>query len=271
MARYTSPALTFLGLALMIAAMAACDEQCEDRPTGAADLEQIGFRNPITGVCESFGGTTGSGDNCGDFGGDRDLAEPAPNPDYAQCFAGCEGLDETSCTDAPGCRAIYLSDCPADAVCDSINYNFVDCWGVAPASPDPSLACEGLDAYNCSRSQDCAARHLQDLNGNLGEFESCASETGVGPEGSCVGEPACNSLPPDCPSGTVPGRDETCWTGFCIPLDECDQIPACGSLGERDCVDRADCAPDYRGEDCTCDATGCTCADFTFAGCGERS
>jgi hypothetical protein len=276
MARFISPALTALGLALMVAALAACDDDTCDVPvsSGAPDIEDApGLRNPETGICESVGGPgIPGGDNCGDFGGDNNsggLAEPAPLPDHAQCFAGCEGLDEPTCTDTASCRAIYLSDCPFGTECLVSNYEFVDCWGVAPASPDSSLECEGLNAYNCSRSDGCSAQHGQAEVGGLGGFERCVAERDTSGPGSCVGEPACDAPPPDCPAGTIAGRTDECWTGFCVPLDECDQVLACSSLGERDCIGRADCGPDYRGDNCTCDATGCTCTDLTFGGCGD--
>lgn len=267
MHRFTSSALTVLGLALMAAAMAACfeDDDCllEAEPGLEAPPE---YRNPQTGQCEAGAVTGGGGGACGDFGGNADRA-PAEPPDMAFCFVGCEGLDEASCTETAGCRAIYLSDCPPDADCDTTNYNYADCWGVAPSGPDPSLECAGLDAFSCSRAEHCSARHIQSETGGVGFFESCVDEMTDSEVGSCVGEPACDSLPPDCPDGTVAGRDADCWTGFCIPLDECDQVPACGSLDEPSCVGRADCAPDYRGENCTCDELGCSCADFTFIEC----
>jgi hypothetical protein len=43
---------------------------------------------------------------------------------------------------------------------------------------------------------------------------------------------------------------------------------ACEDLStEPACIDRADCAPTYLGVDCTCDANGCTCADWLFDTC----
>lgn len=274
MTRFTSGALAALGLALMVLAMAGCfeDDDCEEVPvgTGAPEVDSPGYRNPDTGTCDYIGpGPGGGGGNCGDFGG-SDLAEPAPLPDYAICFGGCEGLDEATCTETPSCRAIYVSDCPANADCDeTVGYSFADCWGTAPASPDPNLECAGLDAYQCSRSESCSARHGQNEVGGVGPYESCVAESTTGGPGSCVGEPACDTLPPDCPADTVPGRDADCWTGFCIPLDECDEIPACDSLDEQTCIEsRSDCGPSYRGEDCTCDAVSCTCTTLVFTGCG---
>ena len=221
MSRFASPALTILGFALMIAAMAACieDDDCPvETGAGLEAPDHPGYRNPETGLCEGGGTPGGSGGECGDFGGDRDPIEP---PDMALCFGGCEGLDEATCAGTDGCRAIYLSDCPPLADCTDIAYTFADCWGVAPSGPDPSLECAGLDPFSCSRAEHCSARHAQSDAGTLGLFESCVDELAGGPEGSCVGEPACDAPTPECPEGTVAGRDAVCWTGYCIPLDAC--------------------------------------------------
>lgn len=49
----------------------------------------------------------------------------------------------------------------------------------------------------------------------------------------CSGIVACDSLPPQCPEGTLPevGPDGGCWTGACIPVEACDPVPGCEHCG----------------------------------------
>ena len=87
---------------------------------------------------------------------------------------------------------------------------------------------------------------------------------------TCDGPVFCDSLPPTCPEGTLPGIQNGCWTGTCIPLDECGgPPPACESLGsEEECVSRADCTAVYDGFGCTCYPDGtCTCEELVYTHC----
>lgn len=288
MTRFTAHLITGVGVALTALALAACHhEDCV--ALGEADV--AGYRNPETGRCESFGG---GGTDCGSFGVDGEAPERA-QLDMAFCFGGCEGLDEQTCLATAECRGIYAGD------------DFVDCWGTSPSGPAPELSCEGLDAWSCQRTDHCSAVHASDGGAGAGEFLSCRDEkvgcyssdecgggtctaeteclappggsdaavcygfcegNPPGGPGSCVGEITCDTPEPACPSGTLPGRANGCWTGYCIPHAECDALPECSSLGEAECVSRADCTASYRGIDCTCDASGCSCGSYLFDSCG---
>ena len=77
----------------------------------------------------------------------------------------------------------------------------------------------------------------------------------------------CERVEPACPAGTTPGLRNGCYTDYCIPLGACEAAPPCEEIpAEATCIAREDCAPFYRGENCTCDAQACTCED---AGGGE--
>lgn len=39
--------------------------------------------------------------------------------------------------------------------------------------------------------------------------------------GRCSGPVICDMVPPHCPDGTTPGIANRCWTGECIPLEQC--------------------------------------------------
>jgi hypothetical protein len=43
--------------------------------------------------------------------------------------------------------------------------------------------------------------------------------------GDCYQPVTCNSAPPACPAGTTPGVANGCYTGFCIPVDQCTHDP----------------------------------------------
>ena len=236
--------------------------------------EPIELRDPSTGVCQAFSG--GAGGGCGDD-------QPATErwPDWAFCYRGCEGLDESTCQTTPGCRAAYLL--PWDAVpclpgsaCPVPAPIFRECWGVAQTGPVHG-SCDGLDAHQCSQHDDCAAFYLSTDPDNYGgrlAFANCGPENAPPPDtcdsarcmpgshceeqcfpppspcdeipgghtcemtgcqpvcvpdqndpGSCTGPVYCDAAPPACPVGTVPGISNGCWSGYCIPRDECAHDP----------------------------------------------
>jgi hypothetical protein len=233
------------------------DDDCEFDLRGAADLQAANdLRNPDTGICEPFvnpGGGCNDPCNCTDV----PQAEPVPLPDWATCYSSCEALDETTCLATSACRAAYAGD------------TFYQCWSTAPSGPAQGGDCTTFGSYECSRHDDCVARHA--VGAPIGPFVSCGPESGIPPDpGSCVGEVVCAEAPPACPPDTVAGRRDGCWTGFCIPLADCDQAPACSDMDEMGCIGRSDCAPVYEGQNCSCNGTSCTCQTWIFDACVDR-
>lgn len=264
-------------LALLLP-MAGCYEDEECLYPAEAPADAIAYRNPDTGLCQALGGGgPGGGGTCGDWGGapNDSLALPA----WAECSTACDGLGEDACHAAAECHAAYTTSCPPGADCTEVELAYLGCWGLAPIGAPPT-ECTGLDAVACSAQSDCVAVHYtQDAYPNPGDapygpFAYCADEPGGGePDpGSCTNDSGvmCDALPPACPAGTVPGIRDGCWTGYCIPVDQCEDLPACSGLIEASCVGRSDCAPIYEGVDCTCDELGCTCADWLFSSCEEN-
>ena len=265
-----------ISLAAIIATvtLSGCDvwflgDNCDN--TIRVPPESIGLLDPYSALCIDSG-TGGGGDTCGDFGGGGALAEPAPAPDLAMCVSQCTGLGEADCLAADGCRAGYAGNCLEGLDCDNTTYTFTDCWATAPSGPVRG-ECAGLDAYDCSRHDDCAAFHYPRTECSsadciAGNFEACvpepiegtgcyddqdcpadshcdAAETCQNPPGcdpslgcppvcygacqpgprtpvSCYAEAVCESVPPDCPDGTVPAIENSCWTGQCIAYADCD-------------------------------------------------
>lgn len=266
-------------LTLLTVPLTACtsggDDDClygaEDVPALAAPL-----RNPESGQCEDWGGGGGGG-GC-DWATGADLA---PVPDWATCYGYCDSLDETSCLSASGCRAIYASDCPEGSDCFTENFTFAGCWGTAPSGPIEGGGCDGLDAQSCSRHDDCVAHHYPGVcpadapcdPTQVGNFEACAPEPGDpgDPAGNCYDPAMCAQPAPACPDGTIAGVKNGCWTGYCIPVAQCEPPPSCADTPtEQGCIARADCSPIYQGVDCTCDAAGnCTCSDWVYKSCED--
>ncbi len=248
-----------------------CEEEYYDRAPPSEE-----YRDPTSGTCSFLGGGGGGGGGggtCGDYGGGSGSAEPtreAPGAfiDWAVCYGACEGLDEQTCLGTSACRAAYI---------DEGGFNsFYECWGTAPSGPIQGGACEGLDAFACSLHDDCSAVHgILEAPGDgdrfinaLGAFQNCIAEPGIGIyPGNCIDMVACDEAPPECPQGTVAGRLNGCWTGYCIPLDQCGALPECSTLAEEACVARDDCDGLYQGVNCTCAGESCTCESWDFEGC----
>ncbi len=271
-------------------------DPCEDILLEPAP-PSIEYRDPVSGTCSFLGGGGGggggggSGGTCGDFGGggtggsggidpsggdDSGNSEEDPNPqrpgafpDWAVCYQGCEGLDEQTCQTTYACRAAYVIE-PGGS------QSFYECWGTAQSGPIQGGDCELLDAYACSLHDDCSPVHstLESPSGSggltiaLGPFQNCIAEPGDVPDpGECTGEVLCDIIEPNCPANTTPGIKDGCYTGYCIPLDECAALANCSTLAEDSCVARSDCEGLYQGVDCVCEGDVCSCASWLFEGC----
>ncbi len=285
------PSLALAPLLLLLTLSPACtiyfgDDDGDDDcawPAEAEDAFAIPLRNPENGVCESFGGGGGGG-GCQDL--EAPEGAPAPLPDWGQCFSECEALTETECWAAERCRAVYLADpCGTDANGDSLCESpmpvngFMACWSIAPSGPAAErVACESLDAYECSRHNDCVANYLRDSgtdDATVFDFLSCGPEPGnqtcaavdCGPGYHC--EEQCfpcdstdgDQCPPFCQAVCVPDQNEC--PILCPPNSECVEICADCVPGDPDCegVCRWECVvvdPPLTCEDVTC-APGETC------------
>jgi len=278
-----------VGLALALLSSApACgfyfgdDDSCDGIDyggSGYADTEAVpqqGLRNPDTGQCEYFGGGTyppyPCDSECGPCPGDESRPQ-APQPTWGFCEGFCTGLDEATCLATPGCRGAYIDGGSSPDV-------YAECWQTDQSGPIQGGTCAGLDAYTCSMHDDCIAVHTSACESEpdalfeptcLGFFAECAAEPGNNSDpGTCYDPVTCDETPPDCPPNTIPGVKDGCYTGFCIPVDQCEGTPACSEIvAEMACIGRADCTPLYEGVDCSCDANGCTCSDWVFQSCDD--
>ncbi len=233
---------------LALAALPACNiywgddgDDCE----GNGDVAFSGLRNPENGACESFGG---GGGGCYQPQAEADDGARAPLPDWGECPSACEQLTESDCWAAERCRAVYtVTECPQDALCDEPPTAFYGCWSIAPSGPAyERVACESLDAYDCSRHNDCVGVYsslmwaFAALEAPPLQFESCATEQQQGcygdadcPSGwnctantDCLPPPGCdaesNACPPVC-YGVCEPPIGTCAVIECVPGYHCEE------------------------------------------------
>jgi len=127
----------------------------------------LGLVNPYTLVCESFGGG-----GCGAFASDTPAESDAlaPLPSWGSCASSCIGLTESQCIATPACRTAYDHACLfTDGPCPALT-PFLGCYPVDTTGPVQG-PCEGLDAWECSRHDDCLATYSPDIG-----FRQCAPE-----------------------------------------------------------------------------------------------
>jgi hypothetical protein len=252
---------------------------------GPSDPAQPVQRDPNTGACVPV---QNEGCPCGEE------CSPPAEIVTGSCSGPCEDLDETSCLATAGCHAAYTEDTDPTPLGGSAGESFLACWDIEPLTPLEGGDCTQNDAYSCAQHDDCVSVLAN------GEFAVCDPEgSGVDPcnglscgsgyecgvscdgQGDCApacvatgqvgtcegsGGVDCNIAGPSCPAGTTPGVIDECWSGYCIPDDECND--SCMSYTDaNDCVDN-NCTAVYVGSDCTCYSSGtCSCATETFESC----
>ncbi len=199
-----------------------------DRLAGddVSEAEPAPLRNPTDLTCQSFGGGGECDPRCGPCPLATANADLAPLPSWGSCFSSCEGLSESSCAANDACRVVKDADCMISLACET------DYLGCFPTDnfQEPAADCFAIqDGESCSRSSGCTALHRNEPCGFVGEgasdavcprpFAMCVPE-GRSP-GRCAEPVTCDAVGPDCRSGTVPGIENGCFTGACIPTELC--------------------------------------------------
>ncbi len=203
----------------------------------------------VTSACSLYnGGNTQLDAGCAVA---KEPAESLIDPSTNQCetfalgggWCGCEpcpdqgsGVDppdwaqcDSACTGLAEQACLTTSGCHATYETTTTGTSFWTCDALTP-SGGSTAACKALDAQDCSTRDDCAATF---------------SDLGPQSTGS-------NSAP-------------TFIFASCAPEVP---APACATLTEEaTCTARSDCEAVYTGMNCTCDASGCTCASETFLDC----
>ena len=142
-------------IAVVVAACACGTQECFTDP-------QEHVRDPATTECIVLSNADGCSycfDSC--LVGDTDRF------DYGRCFTACSGTIETDCLTRPNCRAAYAGA------------SFFMCLPTAPSGALHHGACDGLDAYECSRHDNCSAEYIRPTRGSP-TFDRCFDEARPG-------------------------------------------------------------------------------------------
>ncbi len=177
------PALPALALALSSSAcvihLGDDDQPCAlagDTPAG--DAAGTLLVDPQTLACTEFG----FGGTCGACG---PCPEPLPPiPTWAACQTACTGLSEIACDNTAGCRTTYDDACLLGTGPCTAFVAFLGCFAIDSSGPDTG-PCEGLDAFECSRHENCLATYKDnglcnngrddDGDGQVDEADECRS------------------------------------------------------------------------------------------------
>jgi hypothetical protein len=150
-----------------------CDVAAGDGTTAAADIAISLLLDPETLACVEVG-----------FGG-CGVCGPCPEPaipTWAACQTSCTGLAENDCIRTEGCRTAYDHAClTGEGACPAL-VPYLGCFAVDTTGPVRG-ACDGLDAFECSRHDDCLATYRDsggcangiddDRDGQVDESDEC--------------------------------------------------------------------------------------------------
>lgn len=143
------------------------DDDADDVPCDYGAIAPLRLINPSNLACEEFSG------GCPDWCGPCALEADEPIPTWGTCDSGCATLDELTCATEPGCRAAHDWACwTGDGECTA-EVSYLGCFAVDTTGPVQGT-CEGLDAFECSRHDDCLALH-DTLSGLA--FVACVPES----------------------------------------------------------------------------------------------
>lgn len=240
------------------------DDICNQPVRGTGQLlPEQQLRDPQTGLCQGFGNPYPCDGTCGPC-----AETTGAMPDWGSCFSQCEGLAEDSCVTTPGCFAAYTDFPTADQA-----PSFRGCWQTAPSGPVQG-SCQNLDAQQCSRHDNCSAHYVDQAGGT--KFLTCTAEKAAATvcqsDAECASDQRCTAGVEECnpAPGCAPGQacPAVCY-GHCVAKTT--PPVACETLAtEAACVMRSDCEPIYKGDNCTCTPSSCTCQILTYEHCATK-
>ncbi len=239
---------------------------------GPVPGDPLDLRNPETGQCESFGTWTECDDPCQPCPGTPET-DAIAMPSWAYCDSYCEGLDELTCMSTAGCRAAYLDDCMGTDCADT-GKTFYACWGTDQSGAIQGGGCEGLDAWECSRHDDCSVIHYN--NGCLTAADAAGVPVECDPLGyfeACIDESiVCDEYNPDvCPEGTYCNATEVClpYPGCDDGTDEAPGLIDCEAACAGFCVPEEPHAAGNCYEEALCDMVEPECPADTLPGVAD--
>jgi hypothetical protein len=202
-------------LAIALLLSGACTVEVDDTGPCIANTsgEPIMLIDPVTLECVAFA-PDACDPRCGPC-----AADAVQLPTWGRCGSACRNLDEQSCAAAPACRVARDFNLYYQRGGASGDATFAGCWPLDQV-PQSGKACYGLDAFACSQNAECTA--LYDGPENARVYAACVSEKEQ--LGKCTGPVQCNAIPPPCPSDSLPGIENGCYTGSCLPREFCDIV-----------------------------------------------
>ena len=102
--------------------------------------------------------------------------------------------------------------CVSDDDC-ALHNDCCDCYGLPKGQVDPSCPAD-CEQPTCDALQ---------IDQAVCRFGVCITEK-LDCDASKV---VCKALPPDCPEGELPGVNNDCWSGTCVPIVNCSAVPTC--------------------------------------------
>ncbi len=210
-----------LGPALLVLGCGDDKNQTSDTPATATDSvgsTTVGTTSDATAGVTTSGPTsepTSAGPTSGPTSGpttdEPSGTEATSLPGTSQTGSTGETTGMTASTGddtetPPGGACVVDSDCKLHNDC-------CDCYGI-PADQNNAICKAGCDVSTCEQLG---------IKNAVCRFGTCTTEK-VGCNGM---EVLCDSLPPECPDGTVAGVEGGCWSGKCVPAISCDFVPNC--------------------------------------------
>lgn len=193
----------------------------------------------------------------------------------------CDPLPGQDCP-PPTCEPMCVAD-PPPPTCNAVDCGpGAHCEIQCVADPAGTMVCGPVcvpDGNSCAGTvcapgthcvETCAPPPPGCMGGPIGCPPTCTIACVPNDPGTCHGPVLCDSLPPACPMGTLPGVRDGCWSGYCIPLAACESPPpaACETLAtEAACQAQVGCEPVYTAS-CTLRPDGTwSCNGFAFNHC----
>lgn len=219
--------------------------------------------SPTTGLASETDGTdSGTNDTTPLTSSSTTSTEPQTTGETTFATeSGTSTAGETTTGDETTTGGMGGGPCEVDADCQ-LHDDCCSCYGV-PVGQDDG-ACDEM----CDQTQ-CKQIGIEKAVCRLGQ---CTTE-----KVDCSSPVVCDSLPPECPEGTLPGISEGCWSGACVPVISCDAVPDCAACPDSQlCVEYEalivshTCLP--KPDECG-DKVNCACAeaacDDLFSLCQE--
>lgn len=197
--------------------------------TGTAGSTSGATTSPTTGASEgTTSGASGTGTTTGQTSGPQTTGSTSEGT-TAPGTTTTEGTStEGTSTTTEGSTGAGSTTggggggaCQTDADC-KLHDDCCSCYGIPKDQPDDPICKALCDVSKCAQAK---------IDNAVCRFGQCTTE-----KVKCSGEVACDSLPPDCPEGELPGKTDACWTGGCVPAASCDAVEDCAQ-----CPDNAMC------------------------------